>query len=395
MLLNTLVFGFLRSASTGATRIGLWAAVGACAGVFLFFRGFRMLQYKRLILNTPFSKIRSASMGLVEVSGMAVGPQTIPSGITGTPCFYYRATAWELRESGKNREWKKVVDESLCVPFFVEDPTGRMLVNPQGADLDGVHRSFRDELGTSFVGSRDMFPENIAQFLLRNGIGATGNIRLEEHCIQPGYPLFILGSLAENPDRAGFSPQPVNALPASSVSFQLGVSLPTLAGVRTTAAGNSTARKPAPPPFPLSFPRPSAGPAPAQSAVAASNWSSVSMDEVHPPIKRAAAPASASAPEPLAASVSRAPSAAAIALADDPAAIPGNDAPAGTTQTDIPSSDLSVVIGKGAGSGPFTISSESQREVVRSLGWKSAACIWGGPILALISLYILSGIFGW
>ncbi len=61
----------------------LMALAGAASGVALFFRGFRMLQYKRLILNTPFSKIRSASIGLVEVSGMPIGPRTISAAITG------------------------------------------------------------------------------------------------------------------------------------------------------------------------------------------------------------------------------------------------------------------------------------------------------------------------
>jgi hypothetical protein len=50
------------------------AAIGALAGVYLFYRGFRLLQRKRLILNTPTSKVRSASMGLVEINGLAIGP---------------------------------------------------------------------------------------------------------------------------------------------------------------------------------------------------------------------------------------------------------------------------------------------------------------------------------
>ena len=113
-----------------SARVEFWAAIGAVFGAFLFFRGFSMLGIKRLILNTPSSKIRSASMGLVEITGMAKGPQTIPAGITGEPCFYYRAMAWQLKQSGRSRQWMKVADESRYIPFFVEDPTGRMLVNP-------------------------------------------------------------------------------------------------------------------------------------------------------------------------------------------------------------------------------------------------------------------------
>jgi len=42
----------------------------------------------------------------------------------------------------------------------------------------------------------------------------------------------------------------------------------------------------------------------------------------------------------------------------------------------------------------FFISWQSQREVVRSLGWKSAAMIWGGPALTLVCVYFLSAQLG-
>src|SRR5579864_2048799 len=153
------------SQQSGVVKLQFWAAVGAIAGIFLFVRGFNMLRCKRLILNTPSSKIRSASMGLVEISGTAKGPQTVPAGITGDACYYYRAMAWQLKYSGRNREWKKVADESLYVSFFIEDATGDALVDPQGAELD-IHCNFKDELGSSFSGS-GMMPENASRFVLR------------------------------------------------------------------------------------------------------------------------------------------------------------------------------------------------------------------------------------
>jgi hypothetical protein len=52
-------------------------------------------------------------------------------------------------------------------------------------------------------------------------------------------------------------------------------------------------------------------------------------------------------------------------------------------------------IGKGERNEPFTISWRSQREVVESLAWKSTACIWGGPLLAVVCLYFLMIYFGW
>jgi hypothetical protein len=43
----------------------------------------------------------------------------------------------------------------------------------------------------------------------------------------------------------------------------------------------------------------------------------------------------------------------------------------------------------------FFISWRSQREVVSSLGWKSALMIWGGPALTLLSVYFLAAAYGW
>src|SRR3982751_5236120 len=81
------------------------AAIGALAGAYWFYRGFRLLQRKRLILNTPASKIRSASMGLVEISGLATGPYVINSPLTQMSCYYYRSIAWQYQQRGKNSEW--------------------------------------------------------------------------------------------------------------------------------------------------------------------------------------------------------------------------------------------------------------------------------------------------
>jgi len=383
----------LRIVATIDVQLTAYAALGVVAGVVLFYSGFRMLQFKRLVLNTPFSKIRSASMGLVEVSGTAIGPRTIPAGITGAPCYYYSATAWELRQSGDNRQWKKVAEETLYVPFFVDDSTGRLLVDPQGADLD-VHRTFRDEFSKSLFGS-NMFPENVTQFLVRNGVGASGNIRLEEYCIEPQYPLFILGTLAENPGRWTGEPAPHVMVPSSSIRFRSSLSSPFggLNGLLQLAAINSA----------MSFadspkrsPTPDRAAAPAKTAASApatvGNWSSVSMDEVHSP--QASAPAQARTheiPSPSSFGTSRA-TAAAVAERPEPPARQETAVPREIAGFDM---HPPVALAKGNGNDPFTISSQSQRDVVRALAWKSTACIWGGPALTLFCFYVLSQVLGW
>ena len=384
-VLTTLLFLFAVSARDQG-RIVAWAVGGACVGVYLFFRGFKMLQFKRLIQNTPASRVRSASLGLVELSGMPVGPSTIPAGITGDPCFYYRATAWKRVQSGNSTEWKRVADESLFVPFFLQDDTGQMLVNAQGADMD-VHRNFKDEFGGSFFTSGDTPMGTVRDFLLRYGL-AGEHVRLEEHCIKPDYPLFVLGTLGENHARWGRTPE--RHLSAASSSLSLRRNPPSIGGGLMQMFGvemqvNTTRQisaVPAAAPVSQAVSRAAAPPT--------GSWTSVSMDEVHLP--------GATARVPAGASVSVAQTALPRRTLQN---VPSRSISQGSALSlpDAPPLDLSassgfdlncpVAVSKGAAGAPFTISSESQRELVSALGWKSAACIWGGPALAVVSVYFL------
>jgi hypothetical protein len=187
--------------------IVLACLAGVVIGTLLFFNGFRMLRYKRLILNTPLSRIHGASIGLVEITGTPTGPKTLAAPVTGEPCYYYRVQVWQWQESGKNHEWKRVLDESLYLPFFPEDDSGRVLIDPQGAKMD-VHKSFSDEIGASFFNSRDLLPENIRSFLVKRGLAPYEKIKVEERIIMPGFPLFVFGTLGDNPAAASWEPRP-------------------------------------------------------------------------------------------------------------------------------------------------------------------------------------------
>ncbi len=118
--------------------------------------------------------------------------------ITGVPCFYARSIAWQWQRSGKNSQWVKVADESLHVPFFLDDNTGRLLVDPQSAEMD-IHRDCHEEFGTSLLSFGPQIPPNISTFLARHCISRDQKLKVEEYCIKPKNSLFILGTLAQNP----------------------------------------------------------------------------------------------------------------------------------------------------------------------------------------------------
>lgn len=190
---------------TMAIRLTVLAllAAGAGAGAFLSLRGFALLRQKHLVLNTPRSTARGAAIGLVEVGGKATGPYTLISPLSQLDCYYYRALAWQADE--QRQRWRKVAEEKLYAPFFVEDETGRLLVDLRQADMQ-LPAVFSEEMGCGE--SLDY----MLHFLNRHGISSDLPVKLEEFCVCPGDPLFVLGTLAENPN-AGKSAEPsrVNA----------------------------------------------------------------------------------------------------------------------------------------------------------------------------------------
>lgn len=96
--------------------------------------GFVMLRKKRMIENVPSSRVRSVAMGLAELVGQVRQTTPLKAPLTGTTCAYYRFTV-EKETGGKNKKWSVVEKGESTEPFWLEDETGRILVNPVGADL--------------------------------------------------------------------------------------------------------------------------------------------------------------------------------------------------------------------------------------------------------------------
>lgn len=176
------------AASWGALLFG---ASGAIAGSFLFVRGFRLLQRKRWIEDTPVSRISAAAMGRVKLFGRAAGPYTLISPLAQVDCYYYRV---EARDTGDNREEKGAeshAEETIFTPLFVEDETGRMLIDPRGAELE-IPPEYEEAIET------ESMSECARRFLRRHGLSTVGNITVTEYAIKPGDPMVVMGTLTEN-----------------------------------------------------------------------------------------------------------------------------------------------------------------------------------------------------
>jgi hypothetical protein len=362
-----------------------WCVIGIGVGIYLFYRGFRLLQRRQLILNTPISKIRSASMGMVELSGLAVGPYTMAAPVTGRACYYYQTLVWEWKQSGKNKQWVKVAAECMHVPFFLDDNTGKVMVDPRGAELD-LHRDFQQEFCDSFFSTKEEVPAQVRGFLSRHGVSTANKIKVEEFCIKPKNALFVLGTLDENPGME-VTPEPIQDEDMAS---------PSVASAISNSLGSVISRG-------LRF-----SSAPATDPMHLETAASQACPERSRRVQPSAARFPVAAAQAIRLSVSTGPTKVAdmtqqqkisAALMKAGIASPAAWAAAGVTNSlaaangnpDAPLADFdshpAVVMKKGKNNPTFLISWQSQRELAASLGWKCALMIFGGPALTLVSLY--------
>jgi hypothetical protein len=154
-----------------------------------FFLGIKYLLLKRRIEDTPTSKIRSMAMGMVELQGSARRMYAQVSPISGLPCVYYRIKKYKRKRYHTNRrllstdgdsQWSLVsITSSSNVPFLLEDETGSVTVEPQGADL---------KIRTSHAGSGSR-----AQLPFCINETRSDNERWQEEVIPEGSYIYILG----------------------------------------------------------------------------------------------------------------------------------------------------------------------------------------------------------
>jgi hypothetical protein len=196
----------------------LLGGAGFLVGLFIFIRGFRLLERKERIANTPVSKIAGAAMGPVKFVGAAVGPYTLIAPLSEAECFYYRASVKGGEDmKGEPREG---ATECLFTPFFVEDESGRVLIDPRGAQIE-----LPADYDVQLAGSE--MDDCVERFLSRHGLLEVGARGLRESTIKPGDSLFVMGELCENHgfssmiDAGGAVPKPGEAfLSCEAASLQ-------------------------------------------------------------------------------------------------------------------------------------------------------------------------------
>lgn len=137
----------------GNFEIGM--ALGFGFGLLSFFRGFKIYREYRLLEDTPEIPIRSIPMGLAHVHGKALGDQLVTAPVSQTPCFFYKVDIEKYHVDSKgNGGWRDYATDLNGVRFYLEDATGKVVVDPNNAEYDLLQTCKRKTGGGFGLGSR-------------------------------------------------------------------------------------------------------------------------------------------------------------------------------------------------------------------------------------------------
>ena len=155
--------------------------------------------------NTPLSKVSSAAVGLVALSGKARLGEPLTSPISETPCAFWRIYA-SYHQSSHHDELEGIHSAQSDKLIIFEDETGRIPVVPEDANIDLPQslslEGYIHERGTLLKEPADMDPR-VLKFIEALDPATKEaftmhrheRILINEYVIRDQDPLFILGSV--------------------------------------------------------------------------------------------------------------------------------------------------------------------------------------------------------
>lgn len=164
---------------------------------------------RRLLDDTPVSKALGVFIGEVELEGKCVRREPFISYLAEKPCVLY---SWSVSEhwrrtrqetytddKGNTRTrtvvetgWETVDSGGESGGFYLQDETGYVWVNPEGADLETV-TMFETEVDEDDALYYQKGPSGSVY-------GSTGRRSFSEHGLPIGTDLFVRGRASERPD---------------------------------------------------------------------------------------------------------------------------------------------------------------------------------------------------
>jgi hypothetical protein len=173
---------------------------GLGMGGYWFIQGMRLWLRKREILNRPLSNVKSVAMGDAELCGEVEAIKLLKAPYSGADCVYCE---YKVEVPNKNG-WREVEHGTKSLIFNLNDGSGRILVNPEGAQYFG-EITYQQVMTESMLSKR-RYTERVVkpgQRIFLEGYVSTikqvVNGRTEEGCIvsRGGEEAFLLSSYSE------------------------------------------------------------------------------------------------------------------------------------------------------------------------------------------------------
>lgn len=176
-------------------------------GVKYIISGMKTYSKSKTLARAPIVPLNRMSAGLVHARGKATGDDQLTSPLTKVPCCYYQfqVTKHNFAAQPGQPEWIVVGKGTEQRPFYLDDGTARVVVNPQGAEYE-VPETFRFRTGkqsTFFVhpmlGIKGPSNEDLKAFFEPRW--GKGKYQFSEYCLPAERDCSVLGQCAENPNQ--------------------------------------------------------------------------------------------------------------------------------------------------------------------------------------------------
>lgn len=194
----TIIYGDIRAASEiGELLIGV-GMLAVPIGLYLFLDAFGEFRRYQLVAGIPTSAVRSMAGGVVELEGKAVAETTIEAPFSGADCLFYTYAVEEgLPDDDAGRDWVHQAKDSDRDAFLLDDGTGRVRVDPRGAEL-----WMPADLSERYEDIDDA-PAQVRWAMEQEGLDDISNpFRFSETYLEPGDEVYVLGEAIDRPGRA-------------------------------------------------------------------------------------------------------------------------------------------------------------------------------------------------
>lgn len=179
-----------------------YVVVAALGGGWLIRKGFRRWRHRNLMKNTPTEPVHALSIGPSEIKGRAVSADREPlsAPFSDDDCVVASYEIEEYDSGGDNSGWKTVEEETLYTPFYVDDGTGKVLVEPH---LETTYDLDPDDWEETYVDSSGRGPLPVRQFVERqsgldfpsDSSGKDNDRKYRQNLIRDGESVYVFGTV--------------------------------------------------------------------------------------------------------------------------------------------------------------------------------------------------------